>query len=116
LDLEKLFEAQTKGLKLDVGQWRFPPVSRDVAYLADKAPTHDKVLDAVARFKRKRFLRHARLFDVYEGERLPEGKKSMAYTFAFQSQDKTLTDQEVEQELEQLNAWLAEQLSVQPRV
>ena len=40
-------------------------------------------------------LRDVRLFDVYTGESIPEGKKSIAYSLTFQTDEKTLTDKEV---------------------
>ena len=40
-------------------------------------------------------LREATLFDVYEGEQVDEGKRSLAYSLTFQANDRTLTDEEV---------------------
>jgi phenylalanyl-tRNA synthetase beta chain len=43
----------------------------------------------------KPLLRKATLFDVYEGEQVDEGKRSLAYSLTFQANDRTLTDEEV---------------------
>ena len=43
-----------------------------------------------------KFLREVRLFDVYTGEQIEAGKKSLAFSLQFQSADKTLTDEDVE--------------------
>lgn len=115
LDAERLLDVTGRSLRLDTTPRRFPPISRDVAFLADKALTHERFLAALRDFKRKKHLTRSRLFDVYEGDKLPTGKKSMAYTFYFQSPEKTLTDQEVEQELGALTSFLCQQLSLTQR-
>jgi phenylalanyl-tRNA synthetase beta chain len=94
---------------------KFPPATRDLAFLANADVTHANFVDAIGRFKRKRHLTHYDLFDVYQGERLPAGKKSMAYSFQFQSPERTLTDQEVEGEVTALIQWLGESLQVTQR-
>ena len=66
-------------------------------------------------FKRRKYLKDQRLFDVYQGKKLPEGKKSMAFSLTFSSDDKTLLDQEVDKELEALLSWLKEDLSAEQR-
>ena len=95
--------------------FKFPPSSRDVALLVKTGVTHDNFTRAFADFPKRKNLKRYRLFDVYEGANLPAGKKSMAYTFDFQSSERTLTDTEVEQEVTALVAWLAQNLEAQQR-
>jgi phenylalanyl-tRNA synthetase beta chain len=71
-----------------------PPVYRDMAVLADKSLTHEVVLGAIRCFA-PRELRHAELFDSYEGANLPAGKKSLAYSFVYQPETESLTDEAV---------------------
>ena len=109
-DLETLFDAKGKGLSYDHVLHRFPPVARDLAFLCDKSTTYGDFSKAVAAFKKQKYLARFEIFDVYSGDNLPAGKKSMAFTVHFQATDKTLTDQEVEPEIAALVTWLEESL------
>ena len=73
----------------------FQPLRRDFAFLVDGAVTADAVLRA-ARGADRTLITGVSLFDVYEGDRLPEGKKSLAIEVVFQPRDRTLTDAEIE--------------------
>jgi phenylalanyl-tRNA synthetase beta chain len=73
---------------------QFPTVRRDVAMLVPEAATHDAVLAAVKQAKAQN-LELVELFDVFRGQNLPAGQKSMAYAFTYRSPEKTLTDAEV---------------------
>lgn len=95
--------------------FKFPPSSRDLALLVKISVTHDNFANAFASFPKRKNLRRYRLFDLYDGANMPTGMKSMAYTFDFQSPDRTLTDTEVEQEISALVAWLGEKLEAQQR-
>lgn len=115
LDLEMVFDAKGKGAKLDTDLKRFPPATRDLAFLVGRDKTHAHFVDAIKAFKGKKHLGTYKLFDVYEGKNLETGKKSMAYSFAFQSPERTLTDQEVDAEVQQLVQWLGQNLEAQQR-
>lgn len=71
---------------------RFPEVVQDVAFIVDEALEADKVRIVLRSGK---FVRDVRLFDVYRGAPLPEGKKSLAFTLRFQAPDRTLTEVEI---------------------
>ncbi|MDZ4278762.1 MAG: hypothetical protein U1B78_06460, partial [Dehalococcoidia bacterium] len=71
---------------------RFPPVVQDVALLVAQEVSADSVS---ALIEDHELVRRARLFDVYEGERIPPDKKSLAFSVTYQSPDHTLTDEEV---------------------
>lgn len=73
----------------------YPPVDRDFAFLVDATLPAQKLLDAV-RGAEKKLVREVRLFDVYEGKGLPEGKKSLAVAVRLQAADRTLTEAEIE--------------------
>jgi phenylalanyl-tRNA synthetase beta chain len=73
----------------------FQPVRRDFAFLADAGVTADAVLRA-ARGAERSLIAGVSLFDVYQGETLPEGKKSLAIEVVFQPRERTLTDAEIE--------------------
>jgi phenylalanyl-tRNA synthetase beta chain len=86
---------------------RFPTVVRDIALVLDDAITHQQVMDILQGFA---LVTQVALFDVYMGDQLPAGKKSLAYRIIFQSPAHTLTDEEVNRVLEQIVAKLSSQL------
>ena len=71
------------------------PLKRDFAFLVDATVGGDAVLRA-ARGAERTLIAGASLFDVYTGDKLPEGKKSVAVEITFQPRDHTLTDAEIE--------------------
>jgi phenylalanyl-tRNA synthetase beta chain len=73
----------------------FQPVRRDFAFLVDAGVNAVAVLRA-ARSADRALISGVTLFDVYEGERLPAGKKSVAIEVVFQPRERTLTDEEIE--------------------
>jgi phenylalanyl-tRNA synthetase beta chain len=74
----------------------FPPVDRDFAFIVDSETPAARLLDAIRGAERK-LIREVRLFDVYEGKGVPEGKKSLATAVRLQASDRTLTEAEIEQ-------------------
>lgn len=74
---------------------KFQPVKRDLALLVDKSVTFSELREAASRAE-KRLLKNITLFDVYEGDKLPDGKKSYALNFIIEDSSKTLTDSDIE--------------------
>jgi phenylalanyl-tRNA synthetase beta chain len=73
----------------------FQPVERDFAFLVDAGVTAEQALRAV-RSAEKKLITEVRLFDVYTGQGVPEGKKSLALTVVLQPTEATLTDEAIE--------------------
>jgi phenylalanyl-tRNA synthetase beta chain len=73
----------------------FPPVDRDFAFLIDRDVPAARLMEAVRSAERK-LVREVRLFDVYEGTGMPEGKRSLAIAVRLQAGDHTLTEAEIE--------------------
>jgi phenylalanyl-tRNA synthetase beta chain len=73
---------------------QFPAIRRDVAMLLPAMTTHENVLTTV-KGARPANLESVELFDVFRGENVPVGQKSMAYAFTYRSPERTLTDAEV---------------------
>nr|WP_294511181.1 phenylalanine--tRNA ligase subunit beta [uncultured Rhodopila sp.] len=73
----------------------FQPVRRDFAFLVDTSVAADSVVRA-AKGAERALITAVSLFDVYAGDKLPEGKMSVAVEVTFQPRDKTLTDPEIE--------------------
>lgn len=73
---------------------QFPSVRRDVAMVVPEAVTHDAVLSAVKQAKVQN-LEAVELFDLFRGQNVPDGHKSLAYAFTYRNPERTLTDAEV---------------------
>ena len=91
---------------------RFPPVVEDLALLVDRDLPAERVR---ALIEQHELVRSARLFDVYEGERLAAGKKSLAFAVTYQSPDATLTDQTVSKARSAIVARLANEFGAELR-
>jgi len=88
---------------------QFPASERDVAMIVDESVTHSDVLGVVKKIKPANLV-ETQLFDVFRGKNVPEGQKSLAYSFTYRSAEKTLKDKEVNSAHDQLIAALKEQL------
>ena len=80
---------------------KFPEVRRDLALLLDEKVTFAE-LRAAAFKSAKKLLKQVTLFDVYRGDKIPEGKKQYALGFTIQDIEKTLTDQDTERVMSRL--------------
>ena len=74
---------------------RFPAALRDVAVIVEESVTAERVAGEI-RTAGGDLLREVRLFDLYRGENIAAGKKSLAYALTYQAEDRTLTDKEVD--------------------
>lgn len=72
----------------------FPPVERDLAFVVDENVTAANITRTV-QSAIKPLGSNVAIFDVYQGENMPAGKKSMAVSFTLQAPDKTLTDADI---------------------
>ncbi|HVM73223.1 MAG TPA: hypothetical protein VMT91_15770, partial [Anaerolineales bacterium] len=72
----------------------FPPVLEDLALVVDESLPAERVAELIRRTAGK-VVRDVRLFDVYRGEKIGAGKKSLAYSLTYQASDKTLSDKDV---------------------
>lgn len=80
---------------------KFPEVRRDLALLLDEGVSYADL--RVSAFKQtKKLLKSISLFDVYRGEKIPEGKKQYALSFTLQDLEKTLTDEDVERSMNKI--------------
>jgi phenylalanyl-tRNA synthetase beta chain len=71
----------------------FPPVLEDIALIIDEEVPADKV-ESLIRQTGGKLLADVRLFDVYRGDRIGTGKKSLAYSLTYQAQDHTIESSE----------------------
>ena len=93
---------------------KFPAVSRDLALLVDKNVQFADI-ERIAQQAEKKLLKRVRLFDVYEGKNLPEGKKSYAVNFQLQDDSKTMNDKQTDAIMNKIISQLTAQLGAQLR-
>jgi phenylalanyl-tRNA synthetase beta chain len=80
---------------------KFPAVRRDLSMLVDVAVTFED-LKAIAFKTDKKLIRNVQVFDVYVGDKLPEGKKSYALNFTLQDDEQTLTDKQIDSVMQKI--------------
>mgnify|MGYP001088129140 CR=1 FL=1 len=113
LDLEKLIKTVNfQSIRYQPIQ-RFPLVSRDIALVVNDGIAYQKVAQIVQSFP---LVKEVTLFDLYRGEQIPEGKKSFALRIVYQSAQRTLTDEDVEQTQQQMLDRLQQELGATLRV
>ncbi len=93
---------------------KFPAVSRDLALLVDNTVEFAQI-EQIARQTEKKLLKKVELFDVYEGDKLPAGKKSYAVNFILQDEEKTMGDKQIDAIMQKLIANLKKQLGAELR-
>ena len=93
---------------------KFPAVTRDIALLLKAEISHKEVVAAIEAAGVKR-LTDIKLFDVFSGEKLGLGMKSMAYTLTFQNPEDTLEDEEVARYMEKIQKSLEETIGAEVR-
>lgn len=93
---------------------KYPAVSRDIALLLNQEISHQAILDTIEAAGVKR-LTAVKLFDVYAGDNIEVGKKSMAYSLTFQNPNDNLTDEEVAKYMEKITKSLADKLEAEIR-
>jgi phenylalanyl-tRNA synthetase beta chain len=80
---------------------KFPSVRRDLSMLVDTAVTFGQ-LKQIAQKTERKLLTDVSVFDVYQGDKLPAGKKSYALSFMIQDEEKTLTDKAIDAIMQKL--------------
>ena len=93
---------------------KFPAVSRDLALLVDNSVEFAQI-EQIARQTEKKLLKNVELFDVYEGDKLPAGKKSYAVNFVLQDEEKTMGDKQIDAIMQKLITNLKKQLNAELR-
>jgi phenylalanyl-tRNA synthetase beta chain len=100
LDAALLFNAASP--KFDVQEVpRFPEVRRDLSIVLDKSVTYREIEELV-KGAEKKLIKDIIVFDVYEGDKIQEGKKAYALGFTLLDESKTLTDEEIDKTMNKL--------------
>ena len=93
---------------------KFPEVKRDLALLVDKNVSFSELRN-IAFATEKKLLKRVTLFDVYEGDKLPEGKKSYALGFTLEDKNQTLNEKTIEKTMANLQRQLENKAGAQVR-
>ncbi len=97
-----------------VGIPKYPEVRRDFALLLDETVSYAEI-ETIAAQTEKKLLKEVNLFDVYQGDNLPEGKKSYAVSFTFQDENKTMTDKQIDKIMSKLQYRFENELKAELR-
>lgn len=93
---------------------RFPDTYRDIAMLMDAETPSSIIVDFIKAFKSDK-TRSVEIFDLYTGDKIPAGKKSIAVRVRYGSFDKTLTDEEVNKVHHKIVTSLISEINIQIR-
>lgn len=106
IDTEKLLSLDGKPVKY-TSLSKFPGTSRDLAIVAPTSVSNGEIMDIIHK-EGGEYLEEAYVFDVYEGKHIEEGFRSMAYSLSFRSNEGTLTDADIEGNINAIIAALGE--------
>ena len=109
IDFDQFVKATRKHKITVVELPKYPEVKRDLALLVDNSVTF-AALRAAALGAERKLLKSVALFDVYQGDKLPEGKKSYALNFILEDKTQTLTDKTIERVMANIQVALEKQL------
>jgi phenylalanyl-tRNA synthetase beta chain len=93
---------------------KFPAITRDLAVIVDQQLPAQELITKI-QSKIGKSLRSVKIFDIYQGEGIEKNKKSIALKFVFQHNDHTLTDEEIEQAMQQILVILENQFDAKLR-
>jgi phenylalanyl-tRNA synthetase beta chain len=105
LECKPLFKA-AKDLEEVVMPSKFPGIDFDIALLVDADVSAESISQRIQSFGKKTALSSVRLFDVYQGKGVPQGKKSLAFSLGYRADDRTLSAEEIEPQHEKILASL----------
>jgi len=113
LDLEKIvqfFSLDKKYKKFS----RFPFILRDISFIVDEEITYQELEGFFKEFSPS-LIKEIKIIDIYRGENIPLGKKSLTFSLKFQSEERTLQDEEVEEIVHKIRQALVERFSAKLR-
>ena len=93
---------------------KYPAVRRDLSLLVDTAVTFESLKTIVFKTEKK-LIKNIQVFDVYLGDKLPEGKKSYALSFTLQDEEQTLTDKQIDAVMQKIIYNLAQTANAEIR-
>ncbi len=112
LNLEAILEAASNTLVKYKKLSSSLPVQRDIAFAVDENVTNEQILKAIKKIADKNLFSGAKVFDIYQGEHIEKGKKSMAYRITLHDENQTLTDEVIDKEMTKIREGLQKSLNV----
>jgi phenylalanyl-tRNA synthetase beta chain len=113
LDMEMLFELSLGKIMME-NITKYPSVERDIAIIVDQELEVDRII-SVIKGTENDLLRDVIVFDIYSGEQVPQGSKSIAFKLKLQAVDRTLTEDEVNKSISSLLEALTTKLNARLR-
>ena len=99
INLGKLIQAANVNVVKYKQLPQFPEVQRDISFAIEKNISNEQILLAIKKSADSKLFKGANLFDIYEGEHIQEGYKSLAYRITIQDEEATLTDEIIEKQI-----------------
>ena len=106
INLEEVIQATNESIskykKLPV----FSAVQRDIAFVTDKEITIEEINKVIKKSADKNLFKGSKVFDIYEGAGIEDGKKSLAFRITLQDENKTMTDDVIQNEVNKIKMGL----------
>lgn len=99
LNITKLIKAVSNTVVKYKELPQFPEVQRDISFAIEKDITNEQISLAIKKSANSKIFKNSNLFDIYEGEHIQDGYKSLAYRITLQDSETTLTDEVIENEI-----------------
>ena len=106
LNLGKMINASPDSISKYKPLAQFPEVQRDISFSIEKNISNEQIILAIKKSADSKIFKGANLFDIYEGEHIQEGYKSLAYRITLQDNDATLTDEIIDKEINSIKSGL----------
>lgn len=106
LDLENLINAVNPSVFKYKKLPNYPAIQRDIAFIANEEITNEQINKIIKKVADKNIFKSSKIFDIYEGENIEKGKKSFAYRITLQDENKTLTDEIIQCEINKIKSGL----------
>lgn len=119
LEIDRLFDCDRSHPQFEPYS-HFPPVERDVALVVDEDVAYHEVRETIDAYREEdetfdELVESIELFDVYEGDQVPEGRRSLAFAVVYRADDRSLTEDEIEPLDQGLESWLADEIGATRR-
>ena len=90
---------------------QFPEVQRDLAFVVPENVSHEEIAKLIKKSVKSNLFNGEELFDVYQGEHIQDGFKSMAFRIKLQDAQATLTDETVEEQMNSIRNTLKKSIA-----
>ena len=106
INLTKLIDAASMHVVKYKQLPQYPEVQRDISFAIEDNISNDQITLAIKKSADSKIFKGSNLFDIYQGEHIQQGYKSLAYRITLQKEEATLTDEEIEKEISGIKSGL----------